>query len=274
MSCESISRFLSKRSYDMTYVPTHRTSKRYKNFIASFALKQIDPIIIYRSQNWTMDRIRESVATATEIPITETETRSSNCMDVDVAAENENEEMTVLDDDVPPPTSALQDNIARKGKNAYYFAHAHKANGPKWDGKAEPRLLKRHSSSCDDYNDKSGADKMNKAPSFLYHKSNITSYAFLNEEKCVKLYIPMEEVGEKCTPDDISLEWEEQSFSLVVRNFMDDDHCLSFGKLSGKIVDASFKLKANKIILTLTKEKEGVEWYTIGDKGTPDHELV
>jgi len=30
-----------------------------------------------------------------------------------------------------PSISALGDNIARKGKNAYYYAHAHKATGPK-----------------------------------------------------------------------------------------------------------------------------------------------
>jgi hypothetical protein len=49
---------------------------------------------------------------------------------------------------------------------------------------------------------------------------------------------------------------------------------LSFGKLTGKIVEAKYKLKKDKIILTLKKEKEGVEWHTINDKGTPDHELV
>ena len=27
--------------------------------------------------------------------------------------------------------SALAENISRKGKNAYYYAHAHKATGPK-----------------------------------------------------------------------------------------------------------------------------------------------
>lgn len=43
--------------------------------------------------------------------------------------------------------SALQDNIETKGKNSYYFAHAHKANGPKWDGKPQPRLLSKHSTS-------------------------------------------------------------------------------------------------------------------------------
>jgi hypothetical protein len=179
------------------------------------------------------------------------------------------EKMTVSDE--VPPASALQDNIARKGKNAYYFAHAHKATGPKWDGKAEPRLLKKHSSTLEGDNP---AETVKKTPSFLYHKSNITSYAFLNEDKVVKLYLSMEEVGEKCTPEDITLDWDEQSFSLVVKNYKEEDQCLSFGKLSGKIVDASFRLKPNKIILTLKKEKEGVEWFTINDKGTPDHQLV
>jgi hypothetical protein len=84
----------------------------------------------------------------------------------------------------------------------------------------------------------------------------------------------MEDVGEKCTEDDVTLDWNESSFSLVVKNYKEEDQCLSFGKLSGKISDAKFKLKPNKIILTLNKEKEGVEWHTINDKGAPDHELV
>jgi hypothetical protein len=223
-----------------------------------------------------------AAAASIETESMEIETESSNNMDVITTIEVENEKMTHpdKDDEAPLPTSALQDNIARKGKNAYYFAHAHKANGPEWDGKAEPRLLKKHSSnnchdSSNNYDQKADAHSFKKAPSFSYHKSNITSYAFMNEEKVVKLYITMEEIGEKCTPDDISLDWDEQSFSLVVRNFRDEDHCLSFGKLSGRIVNAAFKLKTNKLILTLTKEKEGVEWYTIADKGSSsDHELV
>lgn len=31
--------------------------------------------------------------------------------------------------------------MQRKGKNAYYYAHSHGANGPAWDGKEEPRKL-------------------------------------------------------------------------------------------------------------------------------------
>jgi hypothetical protein len=164
--------------------------------------------------------------------------------------------------------SALADNISRKGSNAYYFAHANTANGPKWDGKAEPKLLHKLST------DSLGGSSMIKAPSFLYHKSNITSYAFLNEDKVVKLYINMEEVGEKCTDEDITLDWDESSLSLMVRNFKDDDQCLSFGKLTGKITNAKYKLKKDKVILTLTKAQEGVDWHTVNDKGTPDHEVV
>ena len=87
--------------------------------------------------------------------------------------------------------SALQENIASKGKNAYYFAHAHKANGPEWDGKAEPKLLSLEKVSTDD----KGTTKSHS--SFDYHKSNITSYAFADGTKSVKLYIEMEGIGEK-----------------------------------------------------------------------------
>ena len=38
--------------------------------------------------------------------------------------------------------SALDHNIKQKGNNAYYYAHSLKLDGPQWDGKEEPRLLK------------------------------------------------------------------------------------------------------------------------------------
>jgi len=160
--------------------------------------------------------------------------------------------------------SALQDNIDSKGKNAYYFAHAHKANGPKWDGKIQPKLLSKESST---------EDEARKISSFEYHKSNITSYAFSDEGKNVRLYVTMDGVGEKCKEEDITLEFTEHSFCLVVRNFEDQPRCLSFGKLTDKITNATFKLKKDRVIIVLKKEKEG-DWHTINDKGTPDREVV
>ncbi|CAM9837635.1 unnamed protein product [Discosporangium mesarthrocarpum] len=38
--------------------------------------------------------------------------------------------------------SALRENIARKGKNSYYYAHGRVMDTPSWDGRQAPRLLK------------------------------------------------------------------------------------------------------------------------------------
>lgn len=159
--------------------------------------------------------------------------------------------------------SALQDNIEQKGKNAYYFAHAHKANGPTWDGRIEPKLLGSVST---------GEEKTKNA-SFEYNKSNITSYAFSDEGEKVKLYISLDGIGDKCKEEDISFEFTDQSFCLVINRFKDKPRCLSFGRLTAPITSATYKLKKDKVILVLTK-KEFKEWHTINDKGAPDHELV
>ena len=161
--------------------------------------------------------------------------------------------------------SALRENIERKGKNAYYFAHSNTPTGPEWDGKPNPKLLGK-SASSDDIVPRT-------KPTFEYHKSNITSYAFSDEGKSVKLYLSMDDVGEKCNEEDITLDWTESSFCLVLKNYKTEEQCLSFGRLTAKISGATYKLKQDKIILTLKKEKEGI-WHTINDKGSPDHEVV
>lgn len=170
-----------------------------------------------------------------------------------------------VDADASSSKSALRDNIERKGANAYYYAHASKANGPEWDGKAEPRLLAR--------NESMEGHRVSKIASFEYYKSNITTYAFLDEGMKVKLYIDMEGIGEKCTDEDIELDYTETSFCLLVRGYKPQTQCLSFAKLSGEITDATFRRKKDRLVLTLTKEKGG-DWLTINDKGVPDHELV
>jgi len=190
------------------------------------------------------------------------------------------------------PASALEESIVTKGNNSYYYTHKNKANGPKWDGKAEPKSLSRDDMkalSLEDVPTKLLRES-GKLSSFAYHKSNITSYAFLNEEKVVKLYITLKGIGEQCTDDDIRLDWDESSLSLVIKNYHTptttipptppedggavEDRSLSFGRLTAKISSVNYKLKPDKIILTLKKEKPGVEWHTVNDKGSTDHEVV
>lgn len=174
------------------------------------------------------------------------------------------------------PKSALEDNLERKGKNAYYFAHAHKSTGPDWDGKVQPRLLSSNTNDNTMTNTK-------KYSSFDYATSNITTYSFLDEPSKVKLFIELKDVGTQCTDDDIVLEWSERSFSLTVMNYKSvgtnasDDlmpPCLCFTRLTGPISNASFKRKENKIILTLLKVDQDIPWHTINDKGEPSHEVV
>ena len=162
--------------------------------------------------------------------------------------------------------SALQDNLERKGKNAYYFAHAHKASGPAWDGKPEPKLLSSHLSN--------DGHRVSTNSSFDYSKSNITTYAFLDDGAKVKLYIDMENIGEKCSDDDITLDFTERSLSFAIQNYKPEPQILCFGKLTADISAATFRIKKDKAIITLTKVDPENNWYTINDKGTPDHEVV
>mmetsp|Transcript_11276 Transcript_11276/g.12910 ORF Transcript_11276/g.12910 Transcript_11276/m.12910 type:complete len:242 (-) Transcript_11276:424-1149(-) len=75
--------------------------------------------------------------------------------------------------------SAFRDNIAKKGSNAYYFAHINTPTGPEWDGKKEPKLL--HKTAV--------AVMTPPQSAFDYRQSNITSYAFADGDKSIKLYI-------------------------------------------------------------------------------------
>jgi hypothetical protein len=179
-----------------------------------------------------------------------------------------------------PNKSALQENIDRRGTNAYYYAHSHKATGPAWDGKAEPKLLATHQVQ------QGHRMVLSKSGTFDYSASNITTYAFLDDGPKVKLYIDLDGVGERCSDDDVTLDYTETSLRLKVANYQSPTtpstsdvsqpapRCLCFARLSGPIASASFKLKANRIILTLVKANADETWHTINDKGSPDHEVV
>jgi len=168
--------------------------------------------------------------------------------------------------------SALQANIEKKGKNAYYFAHAHKANGPEWDGKAEPKLLGR--SELPQHEKQA---TLSRSLSSFDPKSSITSYAFLDEERKVKLYITIPNVLEEYpNEEDIVLEYTAQSFELALYRTLPNeeemetqericDKRLAFSKLHGPIESVSMKKKSDKIILTFVKAEE-VEWPCIGSK--------
>ncbi len=84
--------------------------------------------------------------------------------------------------------SALQENISKKGKNAYYYAHGNKIDGPVWDGKEEPRLI--------------ALTETVQAPKTF--AVSFDSFSWLDETKHVKVYVEFENAHE-ILDEDISL---------------------------------------------------------------------
>lgn len=215
--------------------------------------------------------------------------------------EETNSPTSTIDEEVDSSKSALQDNIDRMGKNAYYFAHAHKATGPKWDGKIEPRLLSSSSNLTSESEGisegmstvsvASEAAKALASRSISLSKSNITNYAFLDDGAKVKIYVNLPGVGSTPT-ENIVLESTETSMCLTVKNYVapnpaDDDElicdtsgeeggektdgetdqrgedrCLSFVQLFGEIETSTYKQKQDKIIVIL-KKKDEKEWPSV-----------
>ncbi len=85
--------------------------------------------------------------------------------------------------------SALRENISKKGKNAYYYAHGNTPTGPAWDGREEPRLLAV------------SAEVTFTKPL----ASQFDSFSWLDETKSVKVYIDFENAHEV----------EDENISLV-----------------------------------------------------------
>lgn len=138
------------------------------------------------------------------------------------------------DEDAESNLNALQDNIARKGNNAYYYAHQLKASGPHWNGEDAPQLLERQ------------ASEPAKA------KRAITRYSWLDAEAKVKIYLPFDD--ERASAEGaVRLDWTETSLTVVV-DVPDATHTLRIPKLYDKINNATFKVKqGDKILVTLTK---------------------
>ncbi len=152
--------------------------------------------------------------------------------------------------------SALRENIERKGRNAYYYAHSHKADGPAWDGKEEPRLLERRESQ--------GAAAAAEKPEVA--ATAVTQYSWADEDEAVKIYVELANVGE-LAKDSIQLEYTRTSFSLLILGYNGGNLKLSFAKTFEEMENVTFVQKPNRIIVKLHKAQEK-KWPCI-NAGTP-----
>lgn len=139
--------------------------------------------------------------------------------------------------------SALQENIARKGSNAYYYAHGKKIEGPGWDGREQPRLLSTE-------------------PVTLTASQKailLESFSWMDDEKYVKIIVDFEGAGE-VLEEDISLNPDNEIDALNFRFKKEGKtYALFIHPLNHQIESPSYRKKNDKFILKLQK-KDDITW--------------
>ena len=124
-------------------------------------------------------------------------------------------------DDEPPALNALQENIARRGNNAYYYAHGHRNDAPAWDGDPSPMKLETTAAPPE------------------RRRCAITRYSWLDEDTKIRIYIPVDDERFQ-RPDAITLTWTEKSVVLAA-DLGDEVHTFAVPALYDTIVGASHK---------------------------------
>ncbi|GIL89808.1 hypothetical protein Vretimale_16500 [Volvox reticuliferus] len=145
-------------------------------------------------------------------------------------------------------TNALQASIASKREQSYYYAHAPRETFEPPAPLPVPVVLERSTAE---------------APPAIV---TIFNYAWADEGELVKVYIPLEGVGAKCSDDDIKVAFEVRLFQVEVHGFKPRQiHRLLIQKLSGDIApgDCQVKKLANKVVVILKKAGSHRKWYSL-----------
>jgi hypothetical protein len=158
--------------------------------------------------------------------------------------------------------NALSKRNKEFGENSYYYAHSKKYGdeSTKWDGKPEPRLLRKEAPM--------------KSPSKVA-KSTLTGkpiskYAFADGTNKVKIYVDVPGLASLSSADsDASIanfEWTALSCTLQINGKVGTDVgldlVLHLPLLFAPITAGKWQQKRAKeqIIVTLTKEEPGADW--------------
>ncbi|GBG30130.1 Hypothetical Protein FCC1311_063502 [Hondaea fermentalgiana] len=128
--------------------------------------------------------------------------------------------------------NALQENIRREGKNAYYYAHASSRETVKNYGGEPPRI---------DPSEAEDADLPRKKI-----KNIVKRYSWADGKKTVKIYVPTEDL-------------------LPTQDMNGKDHELCLPVLHSEISNASHKCKSDSVVITIRKVIE-VSWYQLVKK--------
>lgn len=146
--------------------------------------------------------------------------------------------------------SALQDNIARNGTQSYYYAHKVRNTGE------APAPLPVHEV----------LEVAALAPTEVTEA--IFTYQFLDDDKTIKVYIPLEGVAEATTDSSIQCSFQAKSMEVCIRDYKPQRVLkLAVKELGGEIKpeDCSFKRLPNKVVITL-KKADSLRWTKLSAK--------
>ena len=174
--------------------------------------------------------------------------------------------------------SALRDNIEKKGKNSYYYAHSTPINAPQWDGNEAPRLLSRGNQDLTKSNETDSGtgpqegsvtmDSLGLVTKFqqLNKIEQISKYSFSDGKSKVSIYIEIE----GCQNYDDSrfqLEHTENSFCFSILPEEEGTQSmkrLNVPNLHDEIEEAIYKRKEGSDRITISlKKKITVPWYNL-----------
>ena len=146
--------------------------------------------------------------------------------------------------------NALQDNIKRKGKNAYYYAHGDKRSEvdcPVYDS------LPLRLESTADPSSSSGSEFV----------KPIKSYSWSDGKQSVCLYIPLDDLQD-LQESDIETTCNGCVFKLRLNHQHKGCHELVLNKLHDEVTDCKVKIKREKnVLVLLLKKQDPKPWYDL-----------
>ena len=149
-------------------------------------------------------------------------------------------------EDANQDLSALRENIEKKGKNSYYYAHGPKIDGPQWDGKEAPRLLSSVGEGDAPYSRLSVAFK---------------EYSWGDGKKIVTVYLDFAK-AEQVSDEAISVSTSSDTLTFQITDFEGKDYRLYVDNLSAEVSGARFKKKEGQFKILLTKLDES-PWFKL-----------
>jgi hypothetical protein len=166
-----------------------------------------------------------------------------------------------------PPLNALQANIAARGANAYYHAHANSSGGLRTTLGEAPRLLATAAMAAGGGGGGGGGAASSPEAPALRTARPVESFSWADDGDSVRVYVGFEGASAKLSEADVTLTVAERaarSFALEIRP-PGTGYALVL-KRDGLYADVSggrVRRLKDRVLVILTKSEPASPWYEL-----------